>query len=105
MEKTKSAIKVFMKTGTKVMEAVKDDGKVDLGESMGIAMSAVGFVGVFKNISAIKEEIKNATPEQIAETVAEFKEEFDIPNDEAEKIVETGVEILTNIAVMIFKGK
>ena len=104
MEKTKSAIKVLLKTGMKVVDAVKDDGKVDLGESMGIAMSAVGIVGVFKNIPEIKVEIKNATPEQIAETVAEFKAEFDLPNDEAEKIVETGVEILTNLAVLIFKN-
>lgn len=103
MEKTKNAIKVLLKTGMKVVEAVKDDGKVDLSESMGIAISAVGLVSVFKNIPEIKEEIKNATPEQIATVVADFKAEFDLPNDEAEKIVETGVEILTNLAVLIFK--
>lgn len=103
MEKTKNAIKVLLKTGMKVVEAVKDDGKVDLSESMGIAISAVGLVSVFKNIPEIKDEIKNATPEQISTVVAEFKAEFDLPNDEAEKIVETGVEILTNLAVLIFK--
>ena len=103
MEKTKNAIKVLLKTGMKVVEAVKDDGKVDLSESMGIAISAVGLVSVFKNIPEIKEEIKNATPEQIATVVADFKAEFDLPNDEDEKIVETGVEILTNLAVLIFK--
>lgn len=104
MEKTKKAIKVLVKTGTKVAEALKDDGKVDLGEGMGIAMSAVGMIGVFKDLPEIKEEIKNATPESVAEVVEEFKAEFDIPNDEAEKVVEQGVEILAGLAMMIFKN-
>lgn len=104
MENTKKAIKTILKTGTKVIEAVKDDGKIDIGESMDIAMSAIGFVSIFKSLPEIKEEIKSATPVQIAELVEEFKTEFDLPNDEAEKIVETGVEILTNLLVLVFKN-
>ena len=104
MENTKKALKTILKTGNKVASAMADDGKIDLGESMGIAMTAVGLVGVFKSLPEIKEEIKNATPEQISGLVEDFKTEFDIPNDEAEKIIETGFEVLANLAIMIFKN-
>lgn len=103
MEKTKKALKVLLVTGNKVADALKDDGKISLPEGMGIAMKAVGLVGVIKDLPEIKAEIKGATAEDIQTLVEEFKADFDIPNDNLESNIENGLDILVKMAIMFFK--
>ena len=104
MEKTKKALKVLLTTGNKVAEALKDDGKISLTEGMGIAVKAVALVGVFKDLPEIKAEIQAAKPEDMQSLVAEFKADFDIPNDDLEVKIEMGIDVLAQMAVMFFKN-
>lgn len=105
MEKTKEALITLLDTGNKVISSIADDGKIDFGEGINIAMKGIGLVRVFKDIPEIKEELKNITPEQGQELVVIFKEKFDLPNDEAEMKVEQGLEVLSKLAIMVFSQK
>jgi hypothetical protein len=104
MEKTKKALKVLLMTGNKVAESLKDDGKISLPEGMGIAMKAVSLVGVFKDLPEIKAEIKSASPEDYQSLIADFKSDFDIPNDDLEVKIEMGIDVLAQLALMFFKN-
>jgi len=104
MEKTKKALKVLLITGNKVAESLKDDGKISLTEGMGIALKAVSLVGVFKDLPEIKEELKVATPADVQQLVEDFKADFDIPNDDLELKIESGLEVLAQLALMFFKN-
>ena len=105
MEKTKEALHTLLKVGMKVVNAIEDDGKVDMGEAIGISISAVGLVGVFKNLPAIGEEIKNITPADITDLVNEFNADFDIPNDALEAKIKAGVEVLSQMVIMLIEKK
>lgn len=103
MEKTEKALVTFLETGNKIIGALADDGKIDFGEGMGIAMKGVGIVAVFKSLPEIKEELKTVTPEKVNNLVEVFKAKFDLPNDQAEQKVEQGIEVLAHLAVLILK--
>ena len=102
MKQTENALVTLLETGNKVVAAIKNDGKVDFGEGVAITLKAAGLVRVIKNLGEIKEEIKVATPEQLKALVTLFEEKFDLPNDEAEAKIETGLKALVELAMMIF---
>lgn len=102
MVQTEKALIVLLDIGNKVMEAVGDDGKVDFGEGIQISIKAIGLVNVFKNLGAIQEEIKAATPEDVTALVETFKTNFDLPDDVLEAKIEAGVEVLAQLALVVF---
>jgi hypothetical protein len=102
MKKTEEALVVLLETGNKVIESISDDGKIDFGEGIGIAMKGVKLIGVFKNLPEIREELKTIDAEKVARLVEVFKEKFKLPNAEAEQKVEQGIEVLAQLAVMVF---
>lgn len=104
MQKTIEALQVLFKVGNKVIKA-ESDGKIDTGEAIGIAISAVGIVGVFKNLPAIGAELKAITPEDVNQIVEVFKDEFDLPNDELEAKIEAGLEALAQMVIMLLEKK
>ena len=103
MVKTEKALLTLLETGGKVVSAIADDGKINLGEAIGISMKAVGLVGIFHDLPTIKEELKNITDADVLNLVEIFKTNFDLPNDEAEQKVEQGVEVLGQLATMFIK--
>lgn len=103
MSYTKEALVTLLEVGNKVKDAVVDDGKINFTESVGIAMKAVQLVSVFKSLPEIQEELKVITEADVVELVTIFKEKFDLPNDAAEQTVEQGLEVLAQLALMIFK--
>ena len=102
MVQTEKALVVLLDLGNKVMEAVSDDGKVDFGESIQISMKAIGLVSVFKNLGEIRDEIKAAKPEDVTTLVETFKTKFNLPDKEAEAKIEAGVEMLAQLALVVF---
>jgi hypothetical protein len=102
MKNTEKALEVLLDTGMKVVNALEDDGKIDFGESIGIAMKGINLIGVFKTLPEIREELKTITPEKVANLVEIFKTKFDLPNDELEQKIEQGIEVLASLAVMVF---
>ncbi len=105
MEKTKEALRTLLKVGMKVVNAIEDDGKVDMGEAIGISISAVGIVGIFKDLPAIGAEIGKITPADIKELVDEFNADFDLPNDITEAKIEAGVAALSGMVIMLLQQK
>lgn len=105
MKQTTKALVTLLETGNVVINSIQDDNKVDFGESMQISMKALGLIGIFKNLGAIKAELKTRTPEQIALLVETFKAHFDLKNDEAEKKVEQGLEVLAQLVMMVLIPK
>lgn len=105
MKKTEEALITLLEVGNKVKDALNDDGRVDLGESIGISMKAIGIVGVFKSLPEIRAELKASTPEDRIALVEVFKQHFDLPNDVAEKNVEDGITVLVELANMVFGKK
>jgi hypothetical protein len=102
MKHTEKALVTILETGNKVIESIADDGKIDFGEGVAIAMKGIGLIGVLKSLPEIKEELKVLTGEDVEYLVGVFKEKFDLKNDEAEQKVEQGVEVLAQLALMVF---
>ena len=102
MEKTEKALVTILETGNKVIDSLQDDGQIDFGEGIAIAYKGMGLISVFKSLPEIKEELKAITPENVSHLIEVFKEKFDLPNDEAEQKVEQGIEVLAQLAVMVF---
>lgn len=103
MIETTKALVVLLETGSVVINAVQDDNRVDFKESVQISVKALGLIGVFRNLSKIKAELKERTPEKIALLVETFKAKFDLKNEEAEEKVEQGVEALGQLCSMLIK--
>jgi len=105
LKKTIEAVTVILTAANKVDAAISDDGKISLSEGIGIAMTSIGLVSVFKNIGDIAIELKGITQESLNELIAFFKEKFDLKNDEAELMVEQSLEVLLRLALVVFGKK
>ena len=105
MEKTTKALVLFAKMGTKVVKALTDDGKIDFSEGIDLGMTSLKFIGVFKSIKEIKEELKGYNEEKKNALVLAFKTEFDLPDDEIEFKIEVGLEFLLNLYLYILGEK
>jgi len=105
MEQTTKALVTLLETGNVVINSIQDDNNVDFGEAMKISMKALGLIGIFKNLGKIKDELKARTPEQVCLLVETFKAHFDLKNDEAEKKVEQGLEVLAQLVLMLHAPK
>lgn len=101
MENLKNAIGVLINIAEKTTDSLQDDGKIDIGEGLSIAYSAVGLIKVSKNFKEIIDEYKNLTAEQKEELTEWFAEEFDIENDNVEEIVERVFSIVLNLGELI----
>jgi hypothetical protein len=105
MKETTKALVLTAKMGTKVVEALTDDGRIDFSEGIDLGMTSLKFIGVFKSIKEIKEELKGYNEEKKNALVSAFKTEFDLPDDEVEFKVETGLEFLLNLYLYIHGEK
>lgn len=106
IETLKKTAKLVVTLGTKVEEALSDDGKVKLMEALGIAISA--FPGAFElaqNAGQLKLEFNDLSDEERNELVAYVLEEFDLEADKIEAVIEAGFELLVAIEKLIDKVK
>jgi hypothetical protein len=105
MKETENALVTLLETGNVVAKAIQDDGKIDFKESMAISIKAIGLIGIIKKLPEIKAEIKARKPEDFVNLVEVFKLKFDLKNEEAEQKVEQGMEVLLQLALMVFTPK
>lgn len=105
MKETEKALVTLLETGNVVANAIQDDGRIDFKESMAISIKAIGLIGVIKKLPEIKAELKGRRPEDFDNLVEVFKLKFDLKNDEAEQKVEQGIEVLLQLALMVFTPK
>lgn len=104
MENVKKAVETVLKTVVKIDNALEDK-RVTIPEGLGIAMSAVPWIGVFKNIPAISAELKDWDEDKTADLVKHFKDNLDLRNKATEEVVEQAVEVLLRLAFMIYSPK
>lgn len=104
MENVKNAVEVVLKTVVKVDKALEDK-KVSIPEGLGIAMSAVPWVGVFKSFDKIAEEIKDWNEEKTNTLVTHFKDNLELRNKATEEVIEQAVEVILRLAFMIYAPK
>jgi hypothetical protein len=102
MVQTEKALLTLLEVGNKVKDSLADDGKIDFGESVGISMKAIGLINIFRSLPEIRVELKNSTNEDRLALVEVFKEQFDLPNEAAEQSVEQAIEVLVQLANMIW---
>lgn len=104
METTKKAVEIILKTVVKVDKAL-DDRKVSIPEGLGIAMTAVPWISVFKSFDLIADELKDWSDEKTSELVEHFKTNLELRNKDTELMVEQAVEVLLRLAFMIYAPK
>ena len=68
--------------------AAVEDKHVNFNEGMQIAAKALGFISVVKTFSQFIAQLRDLDAEEKIQIQQTFVEEFDIPNDKAEKAVE-----------------
>lgn len=100
MENVKKAVEVVLKTVVKIDKALEDQ-KVNVPEGLGIAMSAVPWIGVFKNIKALGEELKDWDETKTTALVEHFKTNLELRNKDTEEMVEQAVEVILRLTFMV----
>lgn len=104
MENVKNAVEVILKTVVKVDKALEDK-KISIPEGLGIAMSAVPWVGVFKSFDKIAEELKDWNEEKTAQLIEAFKVNLELRNKATEEVIEQAVEVVLRLTFMIYAPK
>ena len=102
-ENLKLALK-FLFDVAKSAEVKLEDNKLSFPEAVALAYDARGIIELIKNRKLIGEEVVDVTADEYDELLEWAKEEFNLNNDEVEKLVEDlldfvgkGVEIFWDI--------
>jgi hypothetical protein len=77
-----------------------EDGKISRTEAWGLVTGAVtGLWSPITNFSEVKDALKLVASDEAAraELIAALKDEFDLSDEELEKRIEDGLELLNNI--------
>jgi hypothetical protein len=105
MKETEKLLEVALKTTSKVAQAYVDK-KISTGEAIGIALVAIGFVGAFKRVGIIEQEMKNFNAkEDIPGLVTMIDKQLILPNKETETKIKNNVKIIAEIAMSTFGGE
>jgi hypothetical protein len=104
MENVKNAVEVILKTVVKVDKALEDK-KISIPEGLGIAMSAVPWVGVFKSFDKIAEELKDWNEDKTGQLIEIFKNNLELRNKATEEVIEQAVEVVLRLTFMIYAPK
>ena len=84
----KNALSTLINVGEKFDDA-EQDGKISIGEGIGIAVSAIGLIKVFKQGAEIKAAFLALTAAEKTDLVTWFKAEFQLHEAGLETIIET----------------
>lgn len=87
---------------TRQVATALEDGKFQLMEATGFFDEILQIPGVVKSFPAIKDELKDLSPEERQELYDYLAVEFDIPNDRVEVFVENSI-LFTISAVVLFE--
>lgn len=92
---------------SKILETVEtvfvayEDKKINLMEWLKIGTTGVAWVWIFKHLVEIKADLESATEEDFKSMVEVLKEEFDIPQDGIEIVIEHALSIILNFLAML----
>lgn len=102
IEKLKKAIGAVIGLGTTVTESLADD-KISVAEWGKISFKSLSLVMALKDFKALKVEFKDLTEEEKEEIIAYVNENFDIPNDATEAMIEEAFAILLKFVTSFVK--
>lgn len=104
MENLKKAVSKLITTAM-VVDQKMDDGKITIPEGMSIAVSAIGWVWIFKNFKNVIEDFKGLDENGVATLTDQIRAELDLRNDVAEAVVEQALEIILRLAAVMVKTR
>lgn len=93
IEKLQRAVKAVIGLGMTVTNSL-EDSKITGGEWVKISFDGIKLASALKDFGQIKDEVKDLDASEKDQIVELVKQEFDIPNDVAEAMVEEAFEIL-----------
>lgn len=96
----KKALSKILDTVETVFVAYEDK-KIVVTEWLKIGMSGVAWVWIFKHFPEIKADMDVAEEEEFKTMMEELKEEFDIPQDTLEMVIEHSLSIVLNFLAML----
>jgi len=104
MENVKKAVEVVLKTVVRIDKALEDK-KISVPEGLGIAMTAVPWIGVFKSFDKIAEDVKDWNDEKTNELIQHFKNNLELRNKATEDVIEQAVEVVLRLTFMVYAPK
>lgn len=104
MENLKKAVSRLISTAMTVDQKL-DDGKITIPEGMSIAISAVGWIWIFKNFQKVIEDFRSLDEPGVNALTDQIRVELDLRNDVAEAVVEQALEIILRIAAVMIKTR
>lgn len=96
IENLKKDLGVLIGIAQKVSEAL-EDGKVNIFEGIGLAITAVKAWKITKDYDELKAEYEDLDEDEILELHTYFVAEFDLANDKIENIIEQAFLLLLNM--------
>ncbi len=103
IEKLKKAIGAVIGLGTTVTESLEDD-KISVSEWGKISFKSISLALALKDFKLLKIEFKDLTDAEKEEIITYVNENFDLPNDATEAMIEEAFEILFKFATSFKKA-
>ena len=100
MENLFKAVTTIIKTAESVDKALQDD-KVSIAEGIGIGITVIPWIGIFKNFDKILADMKQWNDTSLEQTIQYVRDELQLSNPATEQIVEQAVEILFRFAYVV----
>ncbi len=97
MEEIKGALKILIDLAEKT-DTDFEDGKINIAEGIGLALSVLGLVNVVKSIGQLKAEFIDLTNDQRDEITRWFKNELHLRGKNTEIIIEEAFSSLMRVS-------
>lgn len=104
----KEAIKKCLKFVFGLQKAIENslqDGKFEVSDLVFFKDTLFGAPAVYPLLPLVKDGLKGATKEDVAELQAFFVQEFDLKNDKIEAIIEESLKVVVAIFGLVNKVK
>jgi len=98
----KEVILTAAKFGNAVGRSLKD-GKIGIGDIAEFIPAVISLPAALEGISQIPAEVKDLTDEELNELTAFINDEFDIPQDGTEDMIEDHIALLRSVYVLVTK--
>jgi len=100
IENVKKFIAFGVGLGMSFEDALKD-GKITLKDYVLFVDDVMKIPGIVGGAKHLKEELTDFTPEERAELIVWFKDEFDIENDKVEEVIEKAIDAATGMVLTV----
>lgn len=100
IEETKDVVKFLCKTTNAVLESLKDDGKITIGDFPKFGSVALTLFPAFSGINEVPKELAELSEDEVTELVALVKDELDL-DENVEEVISKALTIAAEIKDLI----